>query len=231
MPVSHFSQFLEDLSDDPLYVLSPSIDLKDYCFIDLSVSNKALESVDTSSSISLENYIEAYKFKNSAKVAYGGYLETRNIYQRSSYFTTSKADAQRNIHLGLDLWIEAGTAIFAPLDAEIHSFKNNTNHGDYGPTIILKHHIAGIEFYTLYGHLSLASLKGKAVGQPIKKGDTIATLGTAEVNGDYAPHLHFQIIKDMEGHIGDYPGVSNKNDVEHYKSNCPDPNVLLKIGV
>ncbi|RTL14452.1 MAG: peptidase M23, partial [Flavobacteriaceae bacterium] len=33
----------------------------------------------------------------------------------------------------------------------------------------------------------------------------------------------------MEGKIGDYPGVCNEKTLLFYKSNCPDPNFLLKI--
>ena len=131
--------------------------------------------------------------------------------------------------MGLDLWIEADTPIYAPLNGTIHSFKNNGNYGDYGPTLILKHLIDQIEFYTLYGHLSLASLEGLNVGIEVKQGEQIATLGTAEVNGDYPPHLHFQIIKDLQNFKGDYPGVSNQLGLEFYTQNCPDPNLLLGL--
>ena len=67
------------------------------------------------------------------------------------------------------------------------------------------------------------------MGDIVKKGEQIATLGLPPINGDYAPHLHFQIIIDMEGKIGDYPGVCNEKTLLFYKSNCPDPNLLLKI--
>ena len=59
---------------------------------------------------------------------------------------------ERNIHLGVDIWAKEGTKVLAALDGEIHSFKNNTNHGDYGPCIILKHQLEESVFYTLYGH-------------------------------------------------------------------------------
>lgn len=101
--------------------------------------------------------------------------------------------------------------------------------GDYGPTIILEHQIENITFHTLYGHLSLDSLKDKKVGNFVQKGQQIATLGLPLINGDYAPHLHFQIIMDMENKIGDYPGVCNSNTLAFYLQNCPDPNLLLKI--
>jgi murein DD-endopeptidase MepM/ murein hydrolase activator NlpD len=77
--------------------------------------------------------------------------------------------------------------------------------------------------------LSLDSLIGKKIGTKVKQGETIATLGSAPINGDYAPHLHFQIIFDIENKTGDYPGVCSKNDLTYYLQNCPDPNLLLKI--
>ena len=49
------------------------------------------------------------------------------------------------------------------------------------------------------------------------------------MNGDYAPHLHFQIIKNIADYEGDYPGVSSKNDLDFYSANCPDPNLVLKL--
>lgn len=41
-----------------------------------------------------------------------------------------------------------------------------------------------------------------------KKGKKLAALGNSFENGDYAPHLHFQIIKNIENYTGDYPGVA-----------------------
>lgn len=210
-------------------VLEPFYVGSDFVKLDLSQSNKALKAMDVSSSETLEHYINSHIKNNSAKVAYGGYLETRNIYQRSTYFKDTNPQTERNIHLGLDLWLAAGSPIYAPLDGVVHSFKNNTNYGDYGPTIILKHHIKNKACYTLYGHLSLASIVTLEVGQSFKKGEQIATLGDASVNGDYAPHLHFQIIKDMQDFVGDYPGVCAKKELGFYRENCPDPELLLRL--
>ena len=77
--------------------------------------------------------------------------------------------------------------------------------------------------------MSEASLIGKKIGDIVKKGEQIATLGLPPINGDYAPHLHFQIIIDMEGKTGDYPGVCGEKTLTFYEDNCPDPNLLLKI--
>ncbi len=225
-----FSFFLSNLSLEALTVLDSSIRRNDYVPIDLSVTNNTLNKVDVASCLKLDKFVNNHITGNQAKVAYGGYLEVRNIYKRSDYFN-SLSEAERNIHLGIDLWCNSGTSIYAPLDGIVHSFKDNKNHGDYGPTIILKHIISGVEFYTLYGHLSLASFKNLEVGKFFKRGKKIATLGDSSVNGDYPPHLHFQIIKDIQDFVGDYPGVCSKTNLDYYSKNCPDPNLILKLSV
>ncbi|MEP1488566.1 MAG: peptidoglycan DD-metalloendopeptidase family protein [Algibacter sp.] len=228
MTAIKFSNFLKNISTEPLRVLDASIPNSKYIALDLSKNNEALQKVDVSSSTSLFNYINAHIKKYNGLVAFGGYKEDRSIYQRSSHFN-DKTVEERNIHLGVDFWSDVETLIYAPLDGVVHSFKNNTKYGDYGPTIILKHHIDGVDFYTLYGHLSLSSIKDLKVGEAFRKGECIAFLGDASVNGDYPPHLHFQIIKNIQDFKGDYPGVCSKQDLSFFTENCPDPNVLLKI--
>ncbi|NHN26388.1 peptidoglycan DD-metalloendopeptidase family protein [Flavobacterium jejuense] len=209
-------------------VIDASILHKDYVALDLSANHTDQLNLNLTNATIFEDFIEAHLSSNNAKVAFGGYQEIRNLYKRSTVFKDEITD-ERNIHIGLDLWIKAGTPVLAALDGKIHSFQNNTALGDYGPTIILEHTINHITFHTLYGHLSLDSLQDKKEGQSVKKGQQIATLGAPPINGDYAPHLHFQIIKDMEGKKGDYPGVSSKKDLDFYTKNCPNPNFLLKL--
>ncbi|TVZ59119.1 peptidase M23-like protein [Flavobacteriaceae bacterium MAR_2010_105] len=229
MTNTQFSDFISNISAKPLRVLDAKIPLHDYIPLDLSKHNSRLKVIDTSSSKALEIFVFNYIVSHKAQVAYGGYNEVRDIYQRSTYFNQNDDATERNIHLGLDLWIEAETPIYAPLYGTLHSFKNNENYGDYGPTLILKHMVKDVEFFTLYGHLSLASISNLKIGQTFQQGQQIATLGDATVNGDYPPHLHFQIIKDMQGFEGDYPGVCSKQDLDFYLGNCPDPNLLLKL--
>ena len=227
MSSSTFESLLKLLHPYPL--LGASIAKDDYTPLDLSIANPKLSNVNVSSSKDLESFVWNYMENHNAKVAYGGYLEQRGIYQRSDYFNQENPEEERNIHLGMDLWTEANSPIYVPLDGTVHSFKNNTNYGDYGPTIILEHKIEDETFHTLYGHLSLASIQDLQIGVEVRQGQPLATLGTAEVNGDYPPHLHFQIIKDIQGYNGDYPGVSSLRDLEFYKTNCPDPNLLLDL--
>jgi murein DD-endopeptidase MepM/ murein hydrolase activator NlpD len=200
--------------------LFKNIEKSEYIRIDLSKNNDDLTNIDLSIPENLENYIDQYLAKKNSKVAYGGYLEHRNLYNHNLIF--SEKD-QRNIHLGVDFWIDEETAILTPFDGVVHSFANNTNDGDYGPTIILKHIENNKAFYTLYGHLSLDSIATIKVGSIFKKGEILAKIGNAEVNGGYAPHLHFQIIKNIGEYKGDYPGVASANQVAFFKNNCPNP--------
>jgi len=216
-------------SNQILRVIDADIPAKKYISIDISKSNEELKYFDVSSSKEWIKYINNYLEKNQASVAFGGYLETRDIYSRSDYFKSKLAEDERNIHLGIDFWCSKNTKVLSVLEGEIHSFKYNDNHGDYGPTIIIEHHIDDEIFYSLYGHLTTSSIKNLKVGQFVNRGEVIAFLGDSIENGDYAPHLHFQLIKDLQGNFGDYPGVCSLKEVEFYKTNCPNPNLLLNL--
>lgn len=200
------------------------LDASTYIPIDLSSSSKLLKNINISDPLKMDVFMNDFLTKNNKKVAYGGYIEKRNLYDRSDYFN---GDSKRNIHLGIDLWCPTRTNVLTPLKGKIHSFANNLNFGDYGPTIILEHELDNIVFYTLYGHLSIDSLTDLKKGKQVKKGETIAQLGNHEENGNYAPHLHFQIIENIGSFYGDYPGVSNEEDLVFYKKNCLDPNLIL----
>ena len=204
------------------------MDQSDCIAIDLSVTSPILDDFDSKDASNFEDFIETYLKQHKAKVAFGGYNERRNLYRKSALFKDLESE-ERDIHIGLDLWTKAGTPILAAVQGKVHSFDYNTGHGNYGPTIILEHHINGQQFYTLYGHLSLESIEEIEIGDVVEKAQPIATLGDASVNGAYAPHLHFQVIKDLEDCFGDYPGVCSKSDLEFYLHNCPDPNLLLNL--
>jgi murein DD-endopeptidase MepM/ murein hydrolase activator NlpD len=111
----------------------------------------------------------------------------------------------------------------------VHSFAFNDQYGDYGATIILFHQLEEYSFHTLYGHLSLKDLNGLTEGTQVSAGDLIAHFGEPQENGHWPPHLHFQIIIDMEGNKGDYPGVCKFSECEKHINNCPDPDLILTM--
>ena len=230
MSTLSFAEFIKDCTEGFTPVIDAEFKSKDYVQIDFSAANEELNEIKVPSTGEFKKYIDGYLKKKKAKVAYGGYNEVRNLYKRSVIFQGDKESAPRNIHIGLDIWCDAGTAVLAPLDGTIHSFQDNEGFGNYGPTIILEHNMGDKTFYTLYGHLSRPSLKKLAFGQIVEAGEKIGSLGSPKVNGDYAPHLHFQIIEDLQGNSGDFPGVVSKEDRDSYLKLCPDPNLLLKVN-
>lgn len=176
-------------------------------------------------------YINQQLLQNNARYGIGGYNENRTLYSRSKVFDAAAADEEpRRLHLGTDIWGKPNTPVMAPLDGIIHSFAFNNNFGDYGVTIILSHSLSGISFYTLYGHLSLSSIKNISECDRISRGDVFAEFGIPVENGHWPPHLHFQIIKDIGEWKGDYPGVCKYSEREKYLNNSPDPDCILQLN-
>ena len=196
--------------------------------LDFSENNKDLLSRNLTETPTFSKYVFDEMLSQNQYVGIGGYDENRVIYRQREHF--SNQENVRSIHLGVDIWADAGEPVYAPIAGEVHSFAFNNHFGDYGPTIILKHVLEDLPFYTLYGHLSLQSLGDLYAGKLIKAAEKIATIGSFPENGDWPPHLHFQIISDIEDKKGDFPGVSSIMDREYYLSVCPDPNLILRIG-
>jgi peptidoglycan LD-endopeptidase LytH len=168
----------------------------------------------------MDKKLEGYKY------GIGGYDEDRVLYKRSKHFDGT---TPRTIHLGIDIWGAAGTKVYAPIGGVVHSVAFNNNLGDYGATIVLQHQIDGVAFHTLYGHLSLKDLAALQEGKFISRGELVGHFGEPAENGDWPPHLHFQIIEDMHEQKGDYPGVCSVNEREKYLHNCPNPDFILNM--
>jgi murein DD-endopeptidase MepM/ murein hydrolase activator NlpD len=198
--------------------------------LDFTEANASLRRVDLSDTASFDSFVFQQLHRAGKIYGYGGYLEKRDIYRRSEVFATAQEDF-RNIHLGIDIWTEAGSPIFAPLDGKVHSFQDNEGFGNYGPTIILEHQVEGKIFYSLYGHLRQEDLQSLEVGQVLRAGEAFCRVGPYPENGDWPPHLHFQLIWDLEGNWGDYPGVAAEKDLAYYQHNCPDPAPLLGLVI
>ncbi|MEM7485777.1 MAG: peptidoglycan DD-metalloendopeptidase family protein [Bacteroidota bacterium] len=222
----NLEKLLKTQSTGAIQILDSKIPLSAYCKINLSATNVALKAFDITEPDSCQKYIDTVLNRSKAEVAFGGYLEKRALYVKSERFQDI---GQLDIHLGMDFWCEAGTKVIVPLEGKVHSFKNNDDIGNYGPTILLEHQVEDITFYTLYGHLSIESIHGIKVGTYFNRGEVLGTLGTPDINVNYAPHLHFQIIEDVEEYHGDYPGVSSLDTLDFYRKNCPDPNSLLQM--
>lgn len=176
-------------------------------------------------------HVNSLLHEAGAKYGIGGYAEHRTVYSRSRRFDAKyPGDEPRRLHLGVDIWGKHYTPVMAPLDGIVHSYAFNNLYGDYGATIVLTHQLDGLVFHTLYGHLSLDDLKDLEEGQRIEKGDIFAEFGIPLENGHWPPHLHFQVIMDLQGMKGDYPGVCAYSQKDMYLKNCPDADLLLRMN-
>jgi 4-aminobutyrate aminotransferase-like enzyme/Ser/Thr protein kinase RdoA (MazF antagonist) len=161
----------------------------------------------------------------------GRYDEARALYTSALFGASGNpADERRTIHLGIDLFVEPGTPLRAPLDGVVQMAANNSALLDYGPVVILRHKTGGgEEFFSLYGHLRKDLVDGLKVGQRIPRGQQFARVGSSQENGGWAPHVHFQIILDLLDLGADFPGVAFASQRSVWTSLSPDPNLLLGI--
>ncbi len=169
--------------------------------------------------------------KAGAKVGVGRYDEARLLYVSPLFGPgVAPTDERRTVHLGVDLFVEPGTRVYAPLPGVVHILVNNDAPQDYGPLLVLKHQTDdGIPFFTLYGHLSEDTLTRLRVGQKVAEFDEIARVGSPPGNGDWVPHLHFQIILDLLDLDRNFPGVCRASERDLWKALSPDPNPILGI--
>ena len=199
--------------------------------LDFTSKNEALTGELIADTANFSQYISNKLSAAHATYGIGGYGENRILYQRSNHFESTglSGTPARSIHLGIDIWGPAGIKVFVPIGGTVHSFANNNNFGDYGATIILQHQLETVVFHTLYGHLSVADLVNMQEGKYISRGELLGHFGEPKENGDWPPHLHFQIIHDMRVSKGDYPGVCSVSEKEKYLNNCPDANLILNM--
>ena len=177
----------------------------------------------------LQREMQDHAAGESVMVGIGRYDEERALYSTENYSTES-GDA-RTRHIGIDIFMDVGSRVYAPLDGTIHSFVNNTDRLDYGPCVILEHSLrsGNLRLFTLYGHLSVESLATLEVGQRIERGHVVGRIGAFPENGDWPPHVHFQVVLDMLDRRGEFPGVAAKSQLPTWLSLCPNPNLLLGI--
>lgn len=231
---------LLSLHKDSFHSVVPFHPRKDKLLLmDFTAKNETLTEAVFSDTEKFSQYINQQLNSANAMYGIGGYDELRTLYARSKVFDASpqplssggegQENEPRRLHVGIDIWGKPATPVFAPLGGVIHSFAFNETYGNYGATIILQHQIKAFTFFTLYGHLSLQDIAHLKEGKFISMGEEVGHFGQPNENGNWPPHLHFQIITDMGNYKGDFPGVCKLSEKEKYLNNCPDPDLILKM--
>ena len=99
--MSTLISLISDYSGEIIPILGGGEAVEKYTRIDLSVDNLELAGVDITNPDACQNYIDLVLDRNDAMVAYGGYLEKRNLYADKADFS-GEGQPTRNIHLGID---------------------------------------------------------------------------------------------------------------------------------
>lgn len=177
----------------------------------------------------LSRHIDSFMAQRNATMALGRYMEPRLLYQSDSFGGDQHVcDERRTIHLGIDVFADAGTEVRAPLAAVVHRVARIDLPLDYGPLVILRHVTsAGDEFFTLYGHLDSVSVANLNAGQSIAAGEVFCQIGCAPENGGWPPHLHLQLIVDDLGLAEAFPGVCAASEAAVYAQLSPNPARLI----
>jgi murein DD-endopeptidase MepM/ murein hydrolase activator NlpD len=163
-----------------------------------------------------------------AAAAVGRWDHERPTYGGALFATSGES---RTVHIGVDVFMDAGTPVFAPLDGVVHSFADNAAKFDYGPCVVLAHDVGGgvPKFFTLYGHLDRQTLRDLRVGDVVRRGGVIGRMGPYPDNGDWPPHVHVQLIMDMLNFRGDFNGSCRKSQRDVWLSLCPDANLVTQV--
>lgn len=222
-----FEKWVENKSFS-LKTLFPTIDKSELVHIDLSMQNKT---VQTEKEFNNPTFFESKLYEiqdaNPTKIIAGGYLEKRALYT-STIYNAINSKEKRNVHLGVDYWLPKNTPVHSILDGEIVCSVHQKDYKGYGGFIIIKHQFQDLNFYTLYGHLSEACLLKHQKGDIIHTNEKIGELGGYSENGEWVPHLHFQVMLSLLQYKNDFPGVALESEIEYWKLICPNPNLLFK---
>ena len=198
--------------------------------LDLSVASYDLNGRDTDDTADFTDRVFRGMRAKGITLGIGRFLEPRAFYLTPA-FSGREGDPRerRTIHLGIDLFDEPGAVVHAPLGGRVKSVRDNSDRLDYGPTVILEHDSPDGPFWTLYGHLQRTSVGNLSAGDPVEAGQIIARIGPYPENGGWPPHLHFQIMTDLLGFDGEFPGVALPREMDVWASISPDPDLILRL--
>lgn len=167
-------------------------------------------------------------------VAFGAYDEDRSCYDGEQFVTD--APERRSVHLGIDLFVPAGTPVHAMLPGRVLTVVDNDAAYDYGPTVIVQHDAGDAgPFWCLYGHLARRTIEEIRPGTEVVAGDVVGWIGDHTVNGGWSPHVHLQLMTDLmadpvEGPSGNFEGAGEPSRMRVWRSIVPNVDLLLRLS-
>jgi peptidoglycan LD-endopeptidase LytH len=194
-----------------------------------SKSIQTFSDIDFHPVIKLPDHYTVFDFTNE----YNGEMVQRAAWgvgryneRRRNMYTAPQYENRRFIHMGIDIWTPANEPVYSAWDGVVAYKADHDQKGNYGPVIILKHTIHEMPFYALHGHLSKLSLLDNEIGSEVRRGEKFAYVGSYEENGNWEPHLHYQLSFTDPGEA-DMPGVVSEADLPEALKIYPDPRIVL----
>jgi Ser/Thr protein kinase RdoA (MazF antagonist) len=116
----------------------------------------------------------------------GPWGEARTVYSGEMFVSRLIEDTRRTRHLGLDLFMAAGTRLYTPLAATVVSVEIEMDPLGYGCLIALLHEPDGCPpFLTLWGHLAHEAVSRLKPGDRIEAGALVGEMGAASAPADF----------------------------------------------
>jgi 4-aminobutyrate aminotransferase-like enzyme/Ser/Thr protein kinase RdoA (MazF antagonist) len=171
-----------------------------------------------------------YCASNNIALGIGPWGEERTVYTSDIFQSRFVEGTRRAYHLGLDLFMPAGTKLYTPLAATVKSVEIEEDPLGYGCLVALRHEPEGCPaFVTLWGHLAHEAARRLKAGDYLEAGALVGEMGMAAENGGWAPHLHFQISTDTSLAARDILGVGEARYLDVWKELFPDAAALAGI--
>ncbi|QND57026.1 aminotransferase class III-fold pyridoxal phosphate-dependent enzyme [Mesorhizobium huakuii] len=173
---------------------------------------------------------DAYCAEHGIGLGIGPWGEARTVYTSDIFQSRFVEGARRANHLGLDLFMPAGTRLYTPLAATVRSVEIEGDPLGYGCLVALEHRPQGCPpFVTLWGHMAHEAGRRLKAGDYLEAGALVGEMGTPVENGGWAPHLHFQISTDTSLAARDILGVGEERYLAVWKELFPDAADLAGI--
>jgi hypothetical protein len=191
---------------------------------DLSPGSPLLKGVDMRDQKNFQRILEEQMGKKY-QWGFSPYLEHRDTLLGDCPQMVAE---RRFIHLGLDVIVDLGTPLHAPLNAVVAETGYEAGEGNYGGFVLLKHESENFEtFYSFYGHLCKDRLPD--IGRQCSAGEAFAEIGDFHENGNWFYHTHIQVItrKGLEqGYLS--KGYCSRADLAAMNKLCPSSIPLFR---
>lgn len=154
----------------------------------------------------------------------GPWGEDRPVYTADAFKSALTSGLRRSLHLGLDLFMPAGSAVRTPLDARVVDIYRSDLPLDYGHAVLLEHQPQpGLIFFSLWGHLSAKTADSRQIGEMLSAGDIVGWMGDDHENGGWQPHVHLQLMTYRPCRAADVIGAGETKYRAIWAELFPDP--------